>query len=415
MADNSAEIARTLARGRRRRGRGLGWALGLLVVGGAVLWLMWPGTNQQVGYQTEPVTRGDLVITVTATGTVQPTTEVDVSSELSGTLATVEVDYNDQVAVGQVLARLEDTRLAAQVQITEAALAAAEARVLSAASSLREAKANYESQSALDERGITKRLDLIAYLAARERAEAELAISEAERDTARANLEQSRIDLEKAVIRSPIEGVVLDRSAEAGQIIASSLSTPTLFTLAEDLRRMELRVDIDEADIGRVAVGNRAEFTVDAFDGRSFPAEITQVRFAPETTDGVVTYKAVLSVDNADLLLRPGMTATATITVAEVADALLVPNAALRFSPPVLEETEDSSRGSGLLGLIMPRRPSAPSAGPTEAGHRVWVLRENGPVEVKVTTGGTDARLTEIITGDLAEGDAVITDLVSEN
>ncbi|RAZ84942.1 efflux RND transporter periplasmic adaptor subunit [Cereibacter johrii] len=412
MTDRSDDLARILDR--RRRGRRWLWPLlvAVLLAAGGLFWASRQGAEPGLAYVTEPAARGGLVVTVMATGTVQPTTQVEVSSELSGTLAAVEVDYNDEVAVGQPLARLDDTRLKAQVANAEASLEAAEGRLEQARATAREAAENYRSRSALDQRGVAAHLDLVATEAAHNRAQSEVKIAEADRTLAAANLEVQRVDLAKAVIRSPIRGIVLDRAAEAGQIVASSLNTPVLFTLAEDLNRMELRVDIDEADIGRVRVGNRASFKVDAYPGRSFKAEIVQVRYAPETTDGVVTYKAVLSVDNGERLLRPGMTATATITVAEVEGALLVPNAALRFAPPAVAQPGGSggNRGGGLLGLIMPR-PPGPATGPDAAsGPTVWVMRGGQPDRVAVETGETDGRRTEIRGGALEAGDEVITD-----
>ncbi|MFQ6775839.1 efflux RND transporter periplasmic adaptor subunit [Cereibacter sphaeroides] len=412
MTDRSDDLARILDR--RRRGRRWLWPLLALVLlaGGGLLWASRQGAEPGLAYVIEPVERGGLVVTVMATGTVQPTTQVEVSSELSGTLAAVEVDYNDEVAVGQPLARLDDTRLKAQVANAEASLEAAEGRLEQARATALEAAENYRSRSALDQRGVAAHLDLVATEAAHKRAESEVKIAEADRTLAAANLEVQRVDLAKAVIRSPIRGIVLDRAAEAGQIVASSLNTPVLFTLAEDLTRMELRVDIDEADIGRVRVGNRASFKVDAYPGRSFKAEIVQVRYAPETTDGVVTYKAVLSVDNGERLLRPGMTATATITVAEVEGALLVPNAALRFAPPAVAQPGSSggNRGGGLLGLIMPRPPGLATETDAASGPTVWVLRDGKPDRVAVETGETDGRRTEIRGGALEAGDPVITD-----
>ncbi|QCP87387.1 efflux RND transporter periplasmic adaptor subunit [Cereibacter sphaeroides] len=412
MTDRSDDLARILDR--RRRGRRWLWPLlvAVLLAGGGLLWASRQGAEPGLAYVTEPAVRGGLVVTVMATGTVQPTTQVEVSSELSGTLAAVEVDYNDEVAVGQPLARLDDTRLKAQVANAEASLEAAEGRLEQARATAREAAENYRSRSALDQRGVAAHLDLVATEAAHNRAQSEVKIAEADRTLAAANLEVQRVDLAKAVIRSPIRGIVLDRAAEAGQIVASSLNTPVLFTLAEDLNRMELRVDIDEADIGRVRVGNRASFKVDAYPGRSFKAEIVQVRYAPETTDGVVTYKAVLSVDNGERLLRPGMTATATITVAEVEGALLVPNAALRFAPPAVAQPGGSggNRGGGLLGLIMPRPPGPATGTDTASGPTVWVMRGGQPDRVAVETGETDGRRTEIRGGALEPGDEVITD-----
>ncbi|MCL7465071.1 efflux RND transporter periplasmic adaptor subunit [Phaeovulum sp. NW3] len=410
MSQSRDDIARTLAAAGARRRPWWLWASGLLVLalGGAV-WLQSARQGASVSYLTEPVTRGPLVVTVTATGTVQPTTEVAVSSELSGTLATVEVDYNDRVAVGQVLARLDDTKLRAQLTNAEAALAASRAQVAQAEASLTEAQVNYDSQRQLDERGVGTHREFVAKQAAFDRARAALDMARADLTLAEANLTLRRADLDNAVIRSPIAGIVLDRAAEAGQIVAATLQAPTLFTLAEDLARMELRVDIDEADIGRVAVGNPAQFTVDAYPGRAFAAELVQLRFAPETTDGVVTYKGVLSVDNADLALRPGMTATATITVSQVDDALLVPNAALRFAPPQVVETERAT-GSGLIGMIMPARPRGNGAAGDGAARSVWALRDGAAVEVAVTPGDSDGRHTAILAGDLAAGEAVITD-----
>jgi HlyD family secretion protein len=409
MKSESDDVAALLEGGRRRGrwARPVLWLLGLAVAA-LVAWAL-IAPQDGVDYVTEPVTRGPLVMTVTATGTVQPTTKVEISSELSGEVVSIEVDYNDAVEVGQVLARLDDTRLAAQVKIAEASLASAEAMVTAREATAREAQANFESEAALGERGVTTRRSLILFRAANERAVAELAIARADLKTAESNLAQAQVDLDKSVLRSPIRGIVLDRVANVGQVVASSLNTPTLFTLAADLARMELRVDVDEADIGRVAVGQDAVFTVDAFQGRSFPARITQIRFAPETTQGVVTYKAILSVDNADKLLRPGMTATATITVSEMEDALRLPNAALRFEPPQKVEGEDRS-GGGLLGLLIPDQPEEAPRDPSR-GSTAWVLRGGVATEVPVTVGDSDGLLTAVTGGELAEGDEVITDI----
>lgn len=409
MSQSAEDLARKLAQARKGRRRPFWAGLALAAAGIAAAWV-WVGSSGQGGgvtYVTEPVTRGALTVTITATGTVQPTTEVEVSSELSGTLATVEVDFNDPVTVGQVLARLDATKLSAQVTTAEAALEAARARLAQAEATAEEALANYEAERELDRRGVTTRRDFASYVAGHKRAEAAVAMAKADLGLAEANLDLARADLDKAVIRSPIDGVVLDRAAEPGQIVASSLQAPTLFTLAEDLARMELLVDIDEADIGSVAVGNSASFTVDAYPGRDFAAELTQLRYAPETTEGVVTYKGQLSVDNAGLLLRPGMTATATITVAQVEDALQVPNAALRYAPPQVEE--DRGGGSGLIGMILPSPPRR-TATASGAASTVWVLRDGAATEVAVTPGATDGRNTVIVAGDLAEGDLAITD-----
>ncbi|MCB1397585.1 MAG: efflux RND transporter periplasmic adaptor subunit [Rhodobacter sp.] len=413
MTDTRNEIARTLATAKPRRGWlwAVAVALVALVAAGGWFWVSRVSDSRALNYVTDPVRRGTLTMAVTATGTVQPTTQVDVSSELSGRLATVEVDYNDQVEPGQVLARLDDTRFQALVANAEAARDAAQSRVSQAEVTLAEAQTDFDTQEQLDQRGVVSHAAYLSAAAARQRAQAALAIARADLTVAEANLDLQRSDLDSTVIRSPIRGVVLDRAADAGQIVAASLTAPTLFTIAEDLTRMELRVNIDEADIGRIGIDQQASFTVDAFPGRAFSAQVTQVRYAPEITDGVVTYKAILVVDNSDLLLRPGMTATASITVARHEDALLVPNVALRFVPPQVTE-ESSSGGAGLLGLLMPHR-TEESTGRQSSTRSVWVLRDGVPVEVPVVPGDNDSRDTVILSGELAEGDAVITDAQS--
>ncbi|MFC2968592.1 efflux RND transporter periplasmic adaptor subunit [Acidimangrovimonas pyrenivorans] len=411
MAARPEEITKTLQGGGHGR-RVLHWGLWLVVVAlllaGGGYWWAQRSASAEVSYVTEPATRGPLTVTVTATGTVQPTNQVTISSELSGTLAEVDVDFNDQVTKGQVLARLDTTKLQAIVASSEASVASATAAVAQAEASLTEAKENYDTALELDRRGVTTHTNLITVTAAYDRAKASVAIARANLQLASAALAQQKADLQKAVIRSPINGIVLDRQADAGQIVASSLSAPTLFTIAEDLRHMELQVDVDEADIGQVAVGQEASFTVDAYPGRRFAARITQVRYAPETTDGVVTYKAVLSVDNADLLLRPGMTATATIVVKKLDDALTVPNAALRYAPPQVVEDEGGN-GSGLLGLLMPHRRGGETVAGT-AGRAVYVLRDGAPVEVPVTSGDSDGKRTAVTSDALKAGDKVIVD-----
>lgn len=412
MNDKTDTIEKTLKLGKHKRAVPKWLWAGIAVAGIALaVWVfaLRGDSTDVVTYQTAEVTRGDLSIAVSATGTVEPTNEVDISSELSGTLVAVEVDFNDSVEVGQVLARLDSTKLEAEVQVRQASVTSAEAQVAQAQTSLTEAYDNYTSAEALDARGVTSHLTFVAAKAAYERAVAALQIADAARVLAQANLELTQADLAKAVITSPIKGVILDKAADAGQIVASSLSAPTLFTIAEDLASMQLQVDVDEADIGMVAVGNPATFTVEAYDDKVFPAEITEVRYAPETVDGVVTYKAILMIDNSDLLLRPGMTATADITVTDLTDALLVPNAALRYAPPQAAVPEDSDSGSGLLGLIMPRRPPGTS-GSNSGDKSVWVLRDKVATEVPVRTGLSDGKLTAIVEGDLAAGDLVITD-----
>lgn len=405
--DRQAAISRTLQLGRRRRGVSAWLWSGLaLVICVLALWGLarWSDRTAEPPYRTATVARADLVIRVSATGTLEPTNTVEISSELSGTIRAVHVDFNDRVSVGQALATLDTTKLEAQRAVAEANVTAAIARLRRAETSLAEQRDSYDSAVALEQRGVTSPQALLTRRAAFYRAQADLSVAEAELNVARANLRLVKADLDKGCICAPINGIVLDRTASVGQIVASSLSAPVLFTIAEDLTQMEAQVAIDEADIGLVSEGDAAVFTVDAFDRRSFPATIRMIRYASEPLDGVVSYVAILSVDNRDLSLRPGMTATADIIVEERAGVLTVPNAALRYVPPA---TSAERSGGGLLGLIMPERP-APRQD-DGSGPAVWVLRGGAAVQVPVMIGSSDGRLTEITGGDLAEGEIVIT------
>lgn len=418
MNETQREIEAALGVGhsKRRVRVWLGWA-GAAVVAAAVglWWMQEVEERSQVVYVTEAVSRGDLKVTVTATGTIEPTNLVEISSEQSGTMAEVLVDYNDTVTAGQVLARLDTVQQAAQLSVQAASHAAAKANLASARASLVEAEADYEIALQLDERGVTSHSNLTSAQAALLRAQANVASAQANVDLAQAQLEAQEAVLSKATIVSPISGIVLDRAVDAGQIVAASLSAPELFTIAEDLAQMELQVDVAEADIGRIGVGDVASFTVDAYDEKPFPAQISMVRFASDSTDGLVTYKAILSVENDDLLLRPGMTATADITVAQYEDVLLVPNSALRFAPPQEIEVEAAkdTGGSGLLGLIMPSRDLDGARAVSDRS--LWVQRDGVAIEIEVEQGDGDGLQTIIITGDLADGDLVITDMIEGN
>jgi HlyD family secretion protein len=403
------------ARARPRRRRLLAWgAVALVVAGALLLWLRHDG-GPAVKYRTEAARTGDLDVTVTATGNLQPTNQVDVGSELSGIVQRVEVDFNDRVKVGQVLARLDPTKLSAQVLQSRAALKVAQARVLQARATVTEARsemARLDHVRELSGGRLPSQHDLDAAKASLARAEADAASAEAQVAQARATLEGNETDLKKLVIVSPVDGIVLNRQVEPGQTVAASLQAPVLFTLAEDLAHMELLVDVDEADVGQVREGQEATFGVDAYPERTFSARVAQVRFGSETVAGVVTYKAVLNVDNADLTLRPGMTATADIQVKHVAGALLVPNAALRFTPPVTGPQAGQDRRSLLMRLFP--RPPRRGAQPGEAGGkrqaRVWVLEDGQPKAVPVTPGATDGSVTEIVKGDLKAGAELVVD-----
>jgi HlyD family secretion protein len=401
--------------GRRKRAVGR-WVLGVVVLlavgaaGAAYLWL--GGDGGAPRYVTAAVERGDLAVTVTATGTLEPTNEVDVSSELSGIVRSVRVDHNDAVKQGQTLAELDTDKLKAQVALSEAELVAARARVKEATATVTQTKRDFDRYKPLAESSVVSAQKFDEAEAAYARANAGLESARADVAVAEANLQLRRTDLEKACICSPIDGVVLQRAVEPGQTVAATLQAPVLFTVAEDLTEMELQVDVDEADVSLVAAGQSAHFTVDAYPDRDFPATVTKVRYAPETTEGVVTYKAQLTADNGELLLRPGMTATAEIAVQTVRDAVLVPNEALRFTPPQTEAESDD--GGGFLRQLLPRPPHRTTtrqpAAATGNQRTLWVLRDGAPAAVAVTIGLSDGQRTAIVDGDLAPGQAVIID-----
>jgi HlyD family secretion protein len=351
-------------------------------------------------------------VSVSATGTLEPVNQVDVGSELSGTIEKVLVDDNDLVAKGQVLATLDTSRLVDQIANGEAVLALAQANQQQAEATVRETAlkaGRLHRLYAISSGGYPAKADIDAADAALDRARAGVASAKAGVKQAAAALNTGRTNLSKAVIRSPVGGVVLARKIEPGQTVAASLQAPVLFTLAEDMRRMELHVDVDEADVSQVREGQQASFTVDAYPGRDYPAQVTRVGLGSETKEGVVTYTGVLAVDNADLTLRPGMTASAEITSERRTNVLLVPEAALRFRPAD-SRPGDSATLANALTPRMPRMGSAPRKRSTDPNaQQVWVLRDGEPVMVEVKVGATNGRETEVSGKGLAPGMAVIT------
>ena len=372
------------------RGRRWGRWLGLVVLLGAVIVAVWWWSQPAapVSYETQEARQGTLTLSVTATGALAAVTTVEVGSEISGLVETVTVEANDPVQRGQVLATLDTERLRAEVTQAEANLMAARVAQAQAEATRDEQRLQIARTERLAVQEFVAPQDLEAARAALDRAEAGVTSSESQVAVAEAALAVARTTLRKASIRAPIDGLVLSRNVDPGQAVAASFQTPVLFTLAEDLRRMELRVDVDEADVGQVAANQSATFTVDAYPGRTFPASVTKVHYAPKTVSGVVTYEAVLTVDNSDGVLRPGMTATAEITTDTVTDTRLVPNSALRFTPP---------------GADPPER--------AEGQELVWTLQGDTPVAIPVTLGRTDGAWTVVQKGDVEPGQALLTNI----
>jgi HlyD family secretion protein len=397
------------ARLARKRRRIVWLALLAAAVSGSAYWYYTTTQSApKISYVTQPATKADVIVTVTATGTVQPTTQVDVGSELSGTVLVVNVVDNSIVKKGDVLASLDTIRLDAQKAKASAQLASAEARLLTAKATDQEYESELNRQKTLRNGGLSTKQELEKALAAVARSNAGTAGAAADVLSAKADLSVVETDLAKSDIVSPINGVVLKVAAKPGQTVAASLTAPVLFTLADNLSNIQVEADVDEADIGSLAVGQRAIFTVDAYRNREFIAQVGNISFSPDKTDGVVTYKTILLAQNTDLALRPGMTTTARVVVNEVKSALTVLNEALRYVPAV----QKTSKGFSITQLFMPRfprsdKPARPAV-ESDGSRSIWIVRDGSPVEIKIKTGASDGKVTNVSGGELKDGDAVI-------
>lgn len=390
----------------------------LTIAAGTAIYVRLAPANGQTAtqYKTAEITRGNLSVKVSATGIVEPVNRVDVGTEISGTVRSVEVDFNSRVKAGQVLARIDTDQLDARIRQSEAALALAKARVKDGEATVIESRNKLERSRELEKSGMCSKEQCDAAEATFARAEATLASNLAQVTQAQAALDADRNLLAKAVIRSPINGIVLKRQIEPGQTVAASLQTPILFTIAESLSQMEVHAWVDEADVGNVAEKQPATFTVDAFGERRFPAVIKQVRFAPQTVEGVVTYETILVVDNSALLLRPGMTATVDINVKTLENVLLAPNAALRFTPPI-DKTKNADSGGLVRSLFGGGRPPDASKRKDMSNNgpkaKVWTLRDGQPTAIPIKPGATNGQVTEVVQGDVQPGLAVLVDTIT--
>ena len=402
----------------RRRGPALRWmviAIAIVTAGAALLRLRAAGAKTEVPYKIETVEKGTLTVAVSATGELKPLTQVNIGTEISGIVESVAVDFNSRVRVGQILARVNTEKLEAQAAQARAALRSAEAKQLQSQATVSEAEAELAKLQHVRELSggrVPSRQELDSQEATVKRAQADYASLAAQVTQAQASFAAIETDIKKAVIRSPINGIVLDRQVDPGQTVAASFQTPTLFTLAEDLTKMKLIIDVDEADIGNVRVGQTSRFRVDAYPDRTFASRVSEVRSTPKTSNGVVTYQTVLTVDNSERLLQPGMTATADITVTQINDAVLVPNAALRFTPPVAQQPE---AGGGFR--LLPRPPGQQRRGRSadDEQPRVWRLAGGQVDPVQVALGPTDGRVTVVRSGNLEPGTQVVVDLATSN
>lgn len=379
------------------------WSFGRLIMLAALILALGTGGYfyQRHGaaspYVTAAATAGPLTVTVSATGTLQPQDQVDVGAQISGPVDEVYADYNDHVKKGQLLAVINTDQIRAQLAQAQAAQNSARADVANNQATVDLTQKLRDRAQGLFKLGAMSQQDLETAEANYQRAIASVAKSKADVENAGAQADLYQTQLQFAQVRSPIDGVVLDRKISKGQTVAAAFQTPVLFTLASDLSTMQLQVDIDEADVGAVHEGQTGTFTVDAYPHQDFTARLVSVRNAPKTTNGVVTYQGILAVDNRSMLLRPGMTANADITVAKTGDALLVPNGALRFTPPG-KDSNSASDNSNKTG---------------QNNGRVWVLENSKPVARNLKLGRSDGKNTEVISGDLKAGERVITDMAA--
>ena len=387
----------------------------VLVGGGFYYWQLTAQRQAVPVFVTEAAKPGNLTLTVSANGTLQPTRSVSIGSELSGTVLRVLVDVNDRVKKGQVLVELDTAKLGDQVARSRANVSSAIASVAQAVATATEARGNLarlEEVSRLSGGKVPSQTELENGRATLARAQASEVSARSNVTVAKATLSTDETNLSKASIRSPIDGVILTRTVDPGNAVAASLQAVTLFTIAEDLTKLRLQVNVDEADVGSVKVGQKASFTVSAYPSRQYPATITRVAFGSTITENVVTYVTYLNVDNTDLSLRPGMTASSTITATERQNVLLVPNTALRFTP-AQSSAAPAGQSSSIMSSLMPRMPrtgarkSATGNGP---GKQVWVLEAGAAKAVAITTGISDGRMTEVTGGELKPGMLVITD-----
>jgi HlyD family secretion protein len=387
----------------RAKGRRWRW-LALALVGTALSAGTWLGieharTPQPTRYVTLPLAKGDLTQTVTAVGTLAPVDSVDLGTVVTGRLIRVLVDVNDHVKVGQVMAEIDPEQLEAQVRQGQAQLESAKANQVSARVTLNETQLKAERTRELAAQGLATGDENDTAQAALARAQAALGVAIAQTTVAQASLNNAKTQLSHAVIKAPIDGIVLSRAIEPGQTVTAGFQTPVLFTLARDLGKLELSVEVDEADIAKVQEGQTATFTVDAYPGRTFPSKVLLLHNMPKAGATVVTYTALLSVDNDDRSLRPGMTATAAIVTDRLSNVWLVDNAALRFEPP---RPAGQRRGGGLRipgfggppgGMRRPESAGTAGGGPAVApGDRIFLADGTGtprrvPVDVLATDG----------------------------
>lgn len=372
----------------------------IVIAGGVILVLILffalRGRSNGPEYRTEPVTRGDITATVTATGSVNAVTTVLVGTQVSGTIRSLYVDFNSPVKKGQIIAQIDPSSFEAQAQQARANLSVAAANLEKAEAALVDAKRTLDRNTQLSAKNLIPRSDLDTATTNYDSAKAQVSAAKAQIEQARAALAFAETNLKYTKIVSPVDGVVISRNVDVGQTVAASFQTPTLFTIAQDLTKMQIDTNVAESDIGVVKLGQDVDFTVDAYPDVTFKGKVSQIRRAPITVQNVVTYDVVVLVNNRELKLMPGMTANVSIIIATKKDVLKIPNTALRFRP--------SERMQG----------KSPQ-GPDKKGPGAWVLENGKPKRASVTLGISDGAFTEVVSGELREGQNLIVESLKKD
>jgi HlyD family secretion protein len=389
------------------------WFIPLAALAGATVWWFWLRPAPPAHYRVAKIERGDLRVTVTATGTVQPFLLVQVGTQVTGTIQKLFVDFNSKVKAGQVVALIDPAPFQSLVDQNKANLARAESDVGRVKASLTQAEKDLARARELQKKELISPSDLDAAVATYDSLVAQVKVADATVDQGRATLESSAVNLRYCTISSPIDGVVISRNVDVGQTVAASLAAPTIYVIADDMTKIQVQASVAEADIGRIKDSMEVTFTVDAYRTDHFKGKVSQIRLSPTTVQNVVTYTVVIDAENKELKLLPGMTANVSFEIAQYSGVVKVPNAALRFTPP----SELSSGGPAKHDTPPEASGAKPGAKPDrdrKNQNRVWINGPTGPVAVQITADATDGSYTRLVKGDLKEEDEVIIGMVQE-
>ena len=393
--------------------------LAVIVLAGGIAGYLLYNRSPEVSYKTAKIERGTIVSTVAATGNLSAVTTVQVGTQVSGTIQKLYVDFNSRVRKGQPIAEIDPSLFNASVEQSQGNSLSAEANLQKARVAVADAERTFNRNKKLLSDGIISQGDYDAGDTALQAAQAAVKAAEGSVAQTRGALMQSKTNLRYSVIRSPVDGVVISRAIDVGQTVAASFSTPTLFTIAQDLTKMQIEVSVDEADISRVQLRQNATFTVDSYAEQTFRGKVIQIRSAPVITQNVVTYVVVVSVDNSDMKLKPGMTANVSVEVARKDDVLKLPPAALRFKPKAKSENSKEKGSSDRSGMAGQRPAAGGSAdrgkGPgksRERSQQVYLIAEGKPVATPVKTGIANNSSIELVESTLKEGDEVIVEQI---